>query len=61
MGINLVVAVTGPDWFETLRRRRSDLTKVNFQAPSGTRFKALDPGEPLLFERAHHATSSSAA
>lgn len=39
MPINLVVAVTDSDWFETLRRRL-DLTEVNFWAPSGTGFKA---------------------
>lgn len=49
MGINLVVAVTDSDWFETLRRR-SDLTEVNFWAPSGTGFKALEPGELFLFK-----------
>lgn len=47
MGINLVVAVTDSDWFETLRRR-ADLTEVNFWAPSGTGFKALEPGELVL-------------
>ncbi|MGQ0699312.1 MAG: HNH endonuclease [Panacagrimonas sp.] len=49
MWINLVVAVTDSDWFETLRRR-SDLTEVNFWAPSGTGFKALEPGELFLFK-----------
>ena len=49
MAINLVVAVTDSDWFETLRRR-SDLTEVNFWAPSGTGFKALEPGELFLFK-----------
>lgn len=49
MGINLVVAVTDSDWFETLRRR-ADLTEVNFWAPSGTGFKALEPGELFLFK-----------
>lgn len=49
MGINLVVAVTDSDWFETLRRR-SELTEVNFWAPSGTGFKALEPGELFLFK-----------
>jgi putative restriction endonuclease len=49
MAINLVVAVTDSDWFETLRRR-PDLTEVNFWAPSGTGFKALQPGELFLFK-----------
>lgn len=49
MGINLVVAVTDSDWFETLRRR-PDLAEVNFWAPSGTGFKALEPGELFLFK-----------
>lgn len=49
MGINLVVAVTDSDWFDTLRRR-PDLAEVNFWAPSGTGFKALEPGELFLFK-----------
>jgi putative restriction endonuclease len=49
LGINLVVAVTDSDWFETLRQRQ-DLPEVNFWAPSGSSFKALQPGELFLFK-----------
>ncbi len=49
MGINLVVAVTDSDWFETLRRR-SGLAEFNFWAPSDTGFKALDPCERFLLK-----------
>jgi len=49
MGINLVVAVTDGDWFETLRRR-PDLTEVNFWSPSPRPFRALQPGELFLFK-----------
>lgn len=49
MSINLVVAVTDGDWFETLRRR-SDLAEVNFWAPTGASFRALQPGELFLFK-----------
>jgi len=49
MSVNLVVAVTDSDWFETLRRR-PDLSEVNFWAPSGINFKALQPGELFLFK-----------
>ena len=49
MGVNLVVAVTDSDWFDTLRRR-ADLGEVNFWAPSGVAFKALQPGELFLFK-----------
>ena len=49
MGINLVVAVTDSDWFEMLRRR-PDLSEVNFWSPSGSSFKALQPGELFLFK-----------
>lgn len=49
MGVNLVVAVTDDDWFETLRRR-PDLAEVNFWAPSATNFRALQPGELFLFK-----------
>jgi putative restriction endonuclease len=49
MGINLVVAVTDSDWFETLRRR-PNLPEVNFWAPSALGFKALQPGELFLFK-----------
>ena len=40
VGINLVVAVTDGDWFETLRRQ-PDLSEVNFWAPSAKIFRAL--------------------
>ena len=48
-GINLVVAVTDKDWYETLRHS-SGLDEVNFWSPSGTNFKALQPGELFLFK-----------
>src|SRR4051812_38086520 len=44
MAINLVVAVTDDDWFEMLRRQPG-LDEVNFWAPSGANFRALQPGE----------------
>ena len=44
------VAVTDNDWFEFLRRQ-SGLTEVNFWQPGGgRRFRALAPGQPLLFK-----------
>ncbi|MEQ1882788.1 MAG: HNH endonuclease [Burkholderiales bacterium] len=49
MGINLVVAVTDGDWFDTLRRQ-PDLGEVNFWAPSAVNFRALTPGELFLFK-----------
>ena len=49
MGINLVVAVTDGDWFETLRRQ-PDLSEFNFWAPSAKNFRALKPGEMFLFK-----------
>src|SRR5215831_14438832 len=49
MGINLVVAVTDDDWFEMLRQR-TNLTEVNFWAPSAVSFRALRPGELFLFK-----------
>ena len=49
MSIKLVVAVTDDDWFEMLRRQ-SDLTEVNFWAPSAANFRALQPGELFLFK-----------
>ena len=48
-GVNLVVAVTDGDWFETLRYR-PDLAEVNFWAPSAVSFRALQPGELFLFK-----------
>jgi HNH endonuclease len=49
MAINMVVAVTDGDWFETLRRQ-PDLGEVNFWAPSPSAFRALQPGELFLFK-----------
>ena len=49
MGVNLVVAVTDGDWFDTLRHR-PDLAEVNFWAPSAANFRALQPGELFLFK-----------
>ncbi|HJV26312.1 MAG TPA: HNH endonuclease [Aromatoleum sp.] len=49
MAINLVVAVTDGDWFESLRRM-PDLAEVNFWAPSAANFRALQPGELFLFK-----------
>jgi putative restriction endonuclease len=49
MAVKLVVAVTDRDWFDHLSQR-GDLAEVNFWAPSGTTFKALEPGELFLFK-----------
>ena len=49
MAINLVVAVTDYDWFQALRTRE-DWPEVNFWAPSGANFRALQPGELFLFK-----------
>lgn len=50
MNINMVIAVTDGDWFETLRRQ-PDIDEVNFWAPSaGKNFVALRPGELFLFK-----------
>ncbi len=49
MPVNLVVAVTDDDWFETLRRIQN-LGEVNFWAPSAANFRALQPGELFLFK-----------
>lgn len=49
MAINLVVAVTDYDWFQALRVRE-DWPEVNFWAPSGANFRALQPRELFLFE-----------
>jgi len=49
MGVNLIVAVTDRDWFETLRRA-AELPEVNFWAPSAGSFRALQPGELFLFK-----------
>src|SRR5438094_7827473 len=49
MGINLVVAITDDDWFDMLRQE-PNLPEVNFWAPSGKNFRALQPGELFLFK-----------
>lgn len=49
MSINLVLAVTDSDWFSLLRRQPL-LKEVNFWAPSGNNFRALQPGELFLFK-----------
>lgn len=49
MAVRLIVAVTDGHWFEQLRRK-TDLAEVNFWAPSGANFKALEPGEFFLFK-----------
>jgi putative restriction endonuclease len=46
---NLVIAVTDGDWFDMLRQQ-SNLTEVNFWAPSAAKFRALQPGELFLFK-----------
>jgi putative restriction endonuclease len=48
MAIKLVVAVTDYDWFQALRAR--DWPEVNFWAPSGANFQALQAGELFLFK-----------
>ena len=49
MSVRLIIAVTDGDWFEQLRRK-SDLSEVNFWAPSDSTFRALRPGELFLFK-----------
>lgn len=49
MAVKLVVAVTDREWFDYLRGR-TDLAEVNFWAPSGAPFRALEPGELFLFK-----------
>ncbi len=49
MAINLVVAVTDGEWFETLRGM-PEADEVNFWSPGGTAFRALEPGELFLFK-----------
>ena len=49
MGVKLVVAVTDGDLFEMLRTKL-DLGEINFWSPSGTDFKAVQPGELFLFK-----------
>ena len=60
MDVNLVIAVTDRDWFDHLSQR-PNLAEVNFWAPSGTNFRALEPGELFLFKLHAPPTSSSAA
>ena len=47
--MNLVIAVTDDKWFELLRYR-PNLDEVNFWAPSGKNFRALQQGELFLFK-----------
>lgn len=48
--MKLFVAITDSNWFDLLRSL-PDLDEVNFWQPSGNhRFRALGPGEPLLFK-----------
>ena len=47
--MNLFLAITDNDWFRFLRRR-PEVDEVNFWRPHGQRFKALGPGDPLLFK-----------
>lgn len=49
MGINLVIAVTDGEWFDTLRQQLY-LDEVNFWAPSAATFRALQSGEMFLFK-----------
>jgi putative restriction endonuclease len=47
--MKLIVAITDSDWFNTLSELRPD--EVNFWQPSASNsFRALSPGEPLLFK-----------
>jgi putative restriction endonuclease len=49
MTVKLVVAVTDREWFGHLRTKVA-LSEVNFWAPSGGSFRALEPGELFLFK-----------
>src|SRR5260370_40777510 len=49
MSVRLVVAVTDSEWFEHLRAQSSP-PEVNFWAPGGAPFKALQAGELFLFK-----------
>ena len=50
MSVQAFVAVTDNSWFSFLRRQPG-LSEVNFWQPRGSRnFRALDPGQPLLFK-----------
>ena len=46
--VALYVGITDADWFATLSELRPD--EVNFWAPSGRNFRALQPGELFLFK-----------
>lgn len=50
--MRLRVAVTDNNWFRFLRSL-PDVDEVNFWMPGGGAFKAIAPGEPLLF-KLHH-------
>ena len=60
MAINLVVALTDGDWFDTLRATPA-LEEVNFWAPGARPFRALEPGELFLFKLHALDTTLSAA
>jgi putative restriction endonuclease len=48
--VRLFVAVTDYDWFQ-VHAAQSSVEEVNFWQPSpDSAFKALSPGEPLLFK-----------
>jgi putative restriction endonuclease len=49
MTVKLVVAVTDSDWFNQLGSA-TNLDEVNFWSPSPSNFRALQPGELLLFK-----------
>lgn len=49
MSVRLIVAVTDDDWFDQLRQQ-AELAEVNFWSPSDSPFRALQPGELLLFK-----------
>jgi putative restriction endonuclease len=49
MAVKLVVAVTDREWFAHIRTKFG-LSEVNFWGPSGTSFRALEPGELFLFK-----------
>jgi putative restriction endonuclease len=49
MAVRLVIAITDKDWFDHLRAN-PQLSEVNFWAPGGSSFRALQPGEFFLFK-----------
>lgn len=49
MSVQLIVAVTDKDWYDHLRQIPA-IDEVNFWSPSGTNFRALNPGELFLFK-----------